>query len=184
MVAARDYNLIPPHYDYNYLEINSPGNLLKNIAFLLKFIPSMIKANNIIKKHKPECIIGMGGFVSMPMLYVAKLKKIPIFLCEQNSIPGKVNKIFYKHAKGAYLTFSKTLQYMPKGKVMGNPVRDDFFIVNRKSSRIIMKLKDDDKLLVVMGGSQGALKLNNIFLDCIKNVKENVKNLHIVWVLK
>ncbi|MEI0611496.1 UDP-N-acetylglucosamine--N-acetylmuramyl-(pentapeptide) pyrophosphoryl-undecaprenol N-acetylglucosamine transferase [Brachyspira pilosicoli] len=182
VVAARDYNLIPPHYDYNYLDINSPGNLLKNIAFLLKFIPSMIKANNIIKKHKPECIIGMGGFVSMPMLYVAKLKHIPIFLCEQNSIPGKVNKIFYKHAKGSYLTFSKTLQYMPKGKVMGNPVRDDFFIVNRKSSRIIMKLKDDDRLLVVMGGSQGALKLNNIFLDCIKNVKENVKNLRIVWL--
>ena len=42
VVAARDYNLIPPHYDYNYLDINSPGNLLKNIAFLLKFIPSMI----------------------------------------------------------------------------------------------------------------------------------------------
>ena len=92
------------------------------------------------------------------------------------------NKIFYKDAKGSYLTFSKTLQYMPKGKVTGNPVRDDFFIVNRKSARIIMKLKDDDKLLVVMGGSQGALKLNNIFLDCIKTVKENVNNLHIVWL--
>ncbi|MEI0602903.1 UDP-N-acetylglucosamine--N-acetylmuramyl-(pentapeptide) pyrophosphoryl-undecaprenol N-acetylglucosamine transferase [Brachyspira alvinipulli] len=182
VVAAKDYNLIPHNYDFNTININPPGNMLKNILFLLKFIPSLLKAGRILDKHKPNCVIGMGGFVSLPMLQMAKWKNIPIFLCEQNSIPGKVNKIFYKHAKNTYLTFSKTLEFMPNGKVFGNPVREEFFIVNREGARTVMKLGNDDKLLVVMGGSQGALKLNELFFECIKNIKSKVQNLHIIWL--
>lgn len=182
VVAQRDYPLIPESYDFNTININSPGNFLKKIIFILKFIPALIKSGSIINKHKPRCIIGMGGFVSFPMLYIAKLKNIPIFLCEQNSIPGKVNRIFYKDAERVYLTFSKTLEFMPDGKVFGNPVRNDFFIVHRESARTVMKLKEEDKLLVVMGGSQGALKLNELFFKCIKDIKNHVNNLHIVWL--
>ena len=64
----------------------------------------------------------MGGFVALPVLYVAKWNHIPIFLCEQNSIPGKVNRIFYKHAKCCYLTFTKSLESNAKfTKAFGNP---------------------------------------------------------------
>ncbi len=182
VVAQKDYNLIPNHYNFNSININAPGNILKNIAFILKFIPALFKAKEIIKKQKPACIIGMGGFVALPVLYVAKWNHIPIFLCEQNSIPGKVNRIFYKHAKCCYLTFTKSLEYMPKGKVFGNPVREDFFIVNRESARNVMRLKEDEKLLVIMGGSQGALKLNELFFECIKPIQSKVENLRIVWL--
>ncbi|WP_300369832.1 glycosyltransferase [Brachyspira sp.] len=182
VVAQKDYPLIPNNYDFNTININSPGNVWKKIIFILKFIPALMKSSNIIRKHKPDCIIGMGGFVSLPMLYIAKFKNIPIFLCEQNSIPGKVNRIFYKDAKRVYLTFSKTLEFMPNGKVFGNPVRNDFFIVHRESARTVMKLKEDDKLLVVMGGSQGSLKLNELFFECIKDVKAKVNNLRIIWL--
>ena len=182
VVAAKDYNLIPHNYDFNTVNINPPGNIFKNILFLLKFIPSLMKAGKILDRHKPDFVIGMGGFVSLPMLQMAKWKNIPIFLCEQNSIPGKVNKMFYKYAKQSYLTFSKTLEFMPKGKVFGNPVREDFFVVNREGARTVMKLGNNDKLLVVMGGSQGALKLNELFFECIKNIKAQVANLHIVWL--
>ncbi|ASJ22633.1 UDP-N-acetylglucosamine--N-acetylmuramyl-(pentapeptide) pyrophosphoryl-undecaprenol N-acetylglucosamine transferase [Brachyspira hampsonii] len=182
VVAQKDYHLIPGNYDFNTININSPGNFFKKIIFILKFIPALLKSYNIIKKHNPDCVIGMGGFVSFPMLYAAKTKNIPIFLCEQNSIPGKVNRMFYKDAKRAYLTFSKTLEFMPNGKVFGNPVRNDFFVVHRESARIVMKLKEDDKLLVVMGGSQGALKLNELFFECIKDIKAKVNNLYIVWL--
>lgn len=182
VVAQKDYPLIPGNYDFNTININPPGNFWKKIIFMLKFIPALMKSLKIINKHKPDCVIGMGGFVSLPMLYVAKWNNIPIFLCEQNSVPGKVNRIFYKSAKRAYLTFSKTLEFMPNGKVSGNPVRNDFFVVHRESARAVMKLKEDDKLLVVMGGSQGALKLNELFFECIKDVKAKVNNLHIVWL--
>ena len=182
VVAVKDYNLIPHNYEFNTMNINPPGNILKNIMFLLKFVPALMKAGKILDRHKPDCVIGMGGFVSFPMLQMAKWKNIPIFICEQNSIPGKVNKIFYKYAKQTYLTFSKTLEFMPKGKVFGNPVREDFFVVNREGARTVMKLGAEDKLLVVMGGSQGALKLNELFFECIKNIKSEIKNLHIVWL--
>ena len=182
VVAAKDYSLIPNHYNFNSININAPGNIFKNIAFILRFIPALLKAKDIIEKHKPVCVIGMGGYVSLPVLYMAKRKKIPIFLCEQNSIPGKVNRIFYKHAKCCYLTFSKSLEYMPKGKVFGNPVREDFFVVNRESARNVMRLKENEKLLVIMGGSQGALKLNELFFECIKPIQSKVENLRIVWL--
>ena len=162
VVAQKDYNLIPNHYNFNSININAPGNILKNIAFILKFIPALFKAKEIIKKQKPACIIGMGGFVALPVLYVAKWNHIPIFLCEQNSIPGKVNRIFYKHAKCCYLTFTKSLEYIPKGKVFGNPVREDFFIVNRESARNVMRLKEDEKLLVIMGGFSRRFKIKRI----------------------
>lgn len=182
VISNNDYHLIPNNYDFNSININSPSNIWKKILFILKFIPVLIKSNRIIKNHKPDCIIGMGGFVSFPILYAAKSKNIPIFLCEQNSIPGKVNRIFYKNAKQTYLTFSKTLEFMPKGKVFGNPIREDFFIVNRDGARTVMKLSNEDKLLVVMGGSQGALRINELFFECIKDIQNKVKNLHIVWL--
>ena len=182
VVAQKDYHLIPNNYDFNTININPPGNFWKKILFMLRFIPALMKSSRIIDRHKPDCIIGMGGFVSLPMLYVAKWRNIPIFLCEQNSIPGKVNRIFYKNAKQVYLTFSKTLEFMPNGKVFGNPVRNDFFVVNREGARAVLKLSDNDKLLVVMGGSQGALKLNELFFECIKDIKSKVNNLRIVWL--
>lgn len=182
VAAKRDYNLIPSRYNFNSINISAPGNILKNIQFMLRFIPALIKSKDIIEKHNPVCIIGMGGYVSLPMLYTAKRMNIPIFLCEQNSVPGKVNRIFYKYAKCSYLTFTKSLEYMPKGKVFGNPVREDFFIVNRESARNVMRLKEEDKLLIIMGGSQGALKLNELFFECIKPILSKVDNLHIVWL--
>lgn len=182
IVSNKDYVLIPNHYNFNTININPPGNFIKNLIFILKFPSALLKAKKIIKNHKPDCIIGMGGYVSLPMLYMAKKMNIPIFLCEQNSIVGKVNKIFAKDAKSCYLTFNKTLEQIPNGKVFGNPVRDDFFIVNRDGARNIFKLKSDDKLLVVMGGSQGALKINELFFNSIKTIQSKVKNLKIVWL--
>ena len=180
VVAQKDYHLIPHSYDFNTININPPGNFFKKILFILKFIPALMKSLKIIKRHKPDCIIGMGGFVSLPMLYVAKWNNIPIFLCEQNSIPGKVNRIFYKYAKQTYLTFSKTLEFMPKGKVFGNPVREDFFVVNREGARTVMKLGNNDKRLVVMGGSQGAKKINTVLVQCLKDLfkKYDIQIIH------
>ncbi len=182
VIAKRDISLIPKEYSYEALSISSPGNIKKNILFIINFLPAIISAYKIIKNTKPKCVIGMGGFISMPILYVAKIFQIPIFLCEQNSIPGKVNKIFYKSAKSTYLTFDKTLEFFPNGKVFGNPVRKEFFSTNREEARKKMSLNDNDKLLVVMGGSQGALKINQLFLESIEDIKKEINNLHIVWL--
>ena len=182
VVAKRDKSLIPEGYNYTTLSLSSPGNIKKNIIFIINFFPAILKAYEIIRDTKPKCVIGMGGFVSMPILYMAKLFRIPIFLCEQNSIPGKVNKIFYKDAKNVYLTFDKSLEFCPNGKVFGNPVRKEFFTTNREEARKKMNLTNDDKLLVVMGGSQGALKINKLFLESVREITKKVEKLHIVWL--
>lgn len=182
IVAKRDGSLIPTGYDFKTLNLNPPGNIKKNILFIFGFIPALIKAKEYIKNCNPDIVIGMGGFVSLPVLIIAKFMKIKIFLCEQNSIPGKANRIFYKSAAMTYLTFSKSLEYMPKGKVYGNPVRNEFFITGRVNSRSRMGLKEEDKLLVVMGGSQGALILNRMFLEALDKINRGVNNLRVVWL--
>ena len=182
IVSEKDIAIIPSGYDFNTISLKAPGNIIKNIIFMLEMLFAIFQANGYIKKYNPEFVIGMGGFVALPMLFLAKIKKIKIFLCEQNSVPGKVNKMFYKDAEMVYLTFNKSLEYMPKGKVFGNPVRKEFFISNRESARKILELNNDSKVLLVMGGSQGSLKLNELILASLKKISNSVDDLHIYWL--
>jgi len=182
IISEKDVTIIPNGYDFNIINLKAPGNIFKNIAFTFGMFFAIFQANNYIKKYKPKFVIGMGGFVALPMLLVAKIRRIKIFLCEQNSVPGKVNKIFYKSAEMVYLTFNKSLEYMPKGKVFGNPVRKEFFISNRESARKTLELDNNVKVLLVMGGSQGSQKLNELILSSLNKILNGINDLHIYWL--
>ncbi len=182
IISEKDISIIPQGYDYSTLKLTAPGNITKNILFIFRFAFSLVDGFTLISRYKPQVILGMGGFVSFPMLILALLRKIEIFLCDQNSVPGKVNKLFYNKAKMVYLSFSKSLEFMPKGKVFGNPVRREFYITNRDVARITLGIGKSDKVLIVMGGSQGSLKLNNLFFSVINKLNAGVENLHIFWL--
>lgn len=182
IVSTKDASLIPERYNFKMINLTSPGNFVKKIKFILGFPFALIKSYKYIKEVSPNFIIGMGGYVSLPVLIIGLMMRIKIFLCEQNSVPGKTNKLIYKFATMTYLTFNKSLEYMPNGKVFGNPVRKEFFITTRESARMTLEIKENDNFLLVMGGSQGALKLNELFLSSIKKIQSSVENLHIVWL--
>src|SRR5690606_7558205 len=100
---------------------------LDNLAFPLKVISSLIKANRIINEFKPDVAIGVGGYASFPLLYVASLKGIPTLIQEQNSYAGVANKFLSKKAKKICVAYENMDAFFPGEKVVmtGNPVRKD-----------------------------------------------------------
>ena len=94
---------IVPKHGFNILGLWISGfnriNLFKNILVPLKLIVSVLQSLIIIKKFKPDVVIGTGGYASGPILYIANLLNIPTLIQEQNSYPGVTNKILSKKKK-------------------------------------------------------------------------------------
>ncbi|MCD6542981.1 MAG: undecaprenyldiphospho-muramoylpentapeptide beta-N-acetylglucosaminyltransferase [Flavobacteriaceae bacterium] len=157
-----------PQEGYKIIGLNIAGLqrslTLKNLAFPFKLIQSLIKANQIVKKFKPDIVIGTGGFASGPTLYMANLKSIPTVIQEQNSFPGVTNKLLAKKAKKICVAYSDLEIYFPKEKIIktGNPVRQDLLNITEKREEAIsfFELDKNKKTLVVLGGSLGARVIN------------------------
>ena len=158
-------------YDIRF--IHSKG-LSKNPIKLMKSAVlntrGILEAKKILKELKPKVVIGMGGYVCAPVLFVAKkLLNIPVFINESNSIAGKTNKFIGKFADGIALGFESTKKEF-KSKfvfVTGNPVNQEFFDVKKKD--------EADNTVLIFGGSQGAKAINDTIIDLVNNYKFNYK---------
>ncbi|MCL2154537.1 MAG: undecaprenyldiphospho-muramoylpentapeptide beta-N-acetylglucosaminyltransferase [Leptospirales bacterium] len=160
-------------------------NPFKMPIFIIRFIGSFLKAIRLIKKNDISAVIGMGGYSSVPALVAAKLLKKPIFLCEQNSVPGKVTIVFEKYCEMIFGTFPDAVSYfkMPEKYLhCGNPIRDNVLVETPKNeARKFFNLGHCDKIILVVGGSQGALKLNQLVLGLKKVYSREFKNTGIIW---
>jgi len=160
-------------------------NIFKLLFFVPRFVFSILKTIKIIKHHDVGAVIGMGGYVSAPALIAAIFNKIPIFLCEQNSYPGKVTLWFEKYAERVYATFAvsiKHLKFEHKFKHVGNPLRQKVFRTESKEeARKFFNLEYNQKVILVIGGSQGALSLNQLFWAIKKKYPEEFKNIGVIW---
>lgn len=137
---------------------------LANLSFPFKLLSSLWKAKQIIRKFKPDVVIGTGGFASGPVLYMAEQKGIPSLIQEQNSYPGITNKLLAKKAKSICVAYDKLERFFPAEKIVktGNPVRQDLLDVASKREEAIsyFKLDDQKKTLLIIGGSLGARNIN------------------------
>ncbi len=140
-------------------------------------LKSILKAIVIIFKIKPALIVGFGGYPTMPALLVAKLFKIPIFLHEQNSHIGKVNRFFAPSAKLITHSSKKldNMQFLPKNvalKYIGHIVRHE--ILRKKPSHKYKSERIKNKFnIFIFGGAGGASSFNNILPEAIKIAKVN-----------
>jgi UDP-N-acetylglucosamine--N-acetylmuramyl-(pentapeptide) pyrophosphoryl-undecaprenol N-acetylglucosamine transferase len=145
---------------YNLRFINSGGIVSMGFVRSLKGVLSAIKgifdSFRIIMDFKPNVVIGVGGYVSGPVVLAAFILFTPSVICEQNAVPGLTNRILARFVKRVFATFQMSTSYFPNDKTMvvGNPVRPEFLTVNRS-----YKNHSGIKILV-LGGSQGAYKLN------------------------
>lgn len=139
-----------------------------NLAVLFKVKKAAKVVEEIMKKDKPNFVFATGGYVSAPVILAANKLGIPIFLHEQNSIPGLTNKISSRFAKIVFTTFPGSEKHFSK-KVKticsGLPIRKEFLNINKKEVYEKFKLKEDKKTLLITGGSGGSLFLNNIVLN-------------------
>ncbi|WP_295178052.1 undecaprenyldiphospho-muramoylpentapeptide beta-N-acetylglucosaminyltransferase [uncultured Christiangramia sp.] len=156
---------------------------LRNLSFPFKLISSISKSRKIVKRFKPDVVVGTGGFASGPLLRVAISRNIPTLVQEQNSLPGITNKILAKNASVICAAYKNVKDYFPAEKtvITGNPVRQDLLKVNtlRQEAQEYFKLKTGKKTVLILGGSLGARRINKLIETYLKRFEQ--ENVQLIW---
>ena len=144
-------------------------------SFPILFSFSLFKAFFLILKLRPLVIIGTGGFASSPALFAGILLRKKVFIHEQNSFPGIVNKKIGAYAKKVFVSYPNMEKYFPKNKVIfsGNPLRKIFdTLPKREEAKLFFQLPQEKKTILFIGGSQGARAINMEILRSIKRIEK------------
>src|SRR5690606_16897695 len=156
---------------------------LKNLTFPFKLMSSLMKARKIISRFKPDVVIGTGGFASGPLLKMANSAKIPTLIQEQNSFPGITNKLLGKNADVICTAYDDLERFFPAEKIKktGNPVRLDILDIDSKKGDAMsyFKLKEDKITLLILGGSLGARRINQLITEHQVMFEEN--GVQVIW---
>jgi UDP-N-acetylglucosamine--N-acetylmuramyl-(pentapeptide) pyrophosphoryl-undecaprenol N-acetylglucosamine transferase len=175
-----------PEAGYKIVGLHIAGynrsSLIKNLGLASKLIRSFLQVWRILKKFKPDAVIGVGGYSTFPVLRYAQSKGIPSFIHESNSLPGKSNIMLGKRATKIFVSSEGMEKYFPAEKILitGNPVRNIFLKKIPKDEALqFFGLKPDIKTVFVMGGSLGAKSINETIDENIEVFKKN--NLQLIW---
>jgi len=156
---------------------------LDNSLFPFKLFDSLLKSRTIINKFKPNVAIGTGGFASGPLLRVAGFAGIPTVIQEQNSYPGITNKWLSSKASKICVAYENLDRFFPKDKIVftGNPVRQDLIDIKgkKKEARDYFKLNPDKKVLLVLGGSLGSRRINQLIAKEL--VSFSSQEVQVIW---
>jgi UDP-N-acetylglucosamine--N-acetylmuramyl-(pentapeptide) pyrophosphoryl-undecaprenol N-acetylglucosamine transferase len=156
---------------------------LKNLSFPFKLLQSLYRAGKILRKFRPNVVIGTGGYASGPTLYMASLKNIPSLIQEQNSYPGITNKLLAKKAEKICVAYDGLEKYFPKEKMIktGNPVRQDLLDIESKRAEGLAHFGLDPKktTIAVIGGSLGAKRINETIALHLETLLD--KGLQVLW---
>ncbi len=161
-----------------YITINS---LILNFKDLFKTIFGVFNAIFKIFSIYPDVVFGKGGYASFPVIFAARVLRIPVVIHESDSAPGKVNLWAGRFAKKIAISFSDAAKYFPAKKVAwtGQPIRHEIENPSpRKEAFEYFKLESELPVLLVLGGSQGAELINNTILDALPRLLENYQIIH------
>lgn len=167
---------IVPKRNIRYEELEIYGFSKKDIKRDFKNIFLIRKAYkkclNLMKKFKPDIVLGIGGYVTYPVIKAAHKLGIKVFIHEQNSIPGKTNKALAKYATIIGVSFPDTNNVFPKSKTFlsGNPVATNA-VVAKKYDKTILGFHENKKLVVLVAGSLGSSTINSKLISMIKEMK-------------
>lgn len=168
-----------------YYEISS-GKLrryfdFKNFSDPFKVMKGVIEANKILKKEKPDVIFSKGGFVAVPVVIAASMKKIPVISHESDLTPGLANKLSAPFCNKLCVTFRESLNYIKdnKGVLTGTPIREEILNGSKEKGKEICRFKDNKEILLVIGGSLGAKSINEAVRN---NLEELLKNYNIIHI--
>jgi len=155
----------------------------QNLSFPFKLLSSLFDAGKIIKKFKPDAAVGTGGYASGPLLYVAARKKIPTLILEQNSYPGITNRYLGKTVNKICVGYEGMEGYFPTDKirVTGSPIRKEILDlkVTKEEGINFFGLKPDLSVILVIGGSQGALKPNQVIAEDLDRIVS--EKIQLLW---
>ena len=184
--SGLEAELVPREgYDFKTIRVKSmPRKINKKSLIALKELLNGFKdSRNILNEFKPDIVIGTGGYVCGPMVYMASRRNIPTLIHEQNAFPGITNKILSNFVDKVAITFDESIKYFKHtDRVLntGNPIRRQILTVDKSSAYKELELNPDIPLLLSFGGSGGQKKLNDVMMNFIKLSKdENIQIIHI-----
>ena len=153
----------------------------ENMKDPFKVMKGLLQAFSIIGKRKPGVIFSKGGFVSVPVVAAAKLKRVPTIIHESDYTPGLANKLSFPFAKKVLATFPETMNYLPKEKAefIGAVVREELFQGKRSKGLSYCNFHKQKPVMMVMGGSTGSKRLNDAIRNNLDALLKNVQIIHI-----
>ncbi len=186
------YYLAPTPYDTTALFVN---NIIykKNVAgkmrryfSLLNFTDVFVTAWGIITalyhvfRIYPDVVFGKGGYSSFPILFAARLLRIPVIIHESDSKPGRVNSWAGKFAERIALSYPEAAKYFPEGKtaVTGNPIRKELQNIGSDGAHAFFGFDPAIPTILIMGGSQGAGKINEVIIDILPELIKHAQIIH------
>ena len=152
---------------------------LKNFTDPFRVLKGFGEAKKLLKQLKPDVVFSKGGFVTVPVVIAAGRRKIPTIIHESDMTPGLANKICIPSATKVCCNFPETLKHLPESKAVlsGSPIRQELFSGNKEEGLRLCGFDDSKPVLLVMGGSLGAVAINNSIRE---NLNELLKQFQII----
>ncbi|MDR0558323.1 MAG: undecaprenyldiphospho-muramoylpentapeptide beta-N-acetylglucosaminyltransferase [Treponema sp.] len=155
----------------------------QNVLDIFKIIAGFFAARKILKKEKPAMLFSKGGFVSVPPVVAAFSLHIPVFAHESDFSPGLATKINSRFSKRIFTAYQDTVSQFPaayrhKITVTGNPVREAFRTADKNRGRAFLGVEEKDRILLVLGGSQGAKEINDLVREHLDELTKRYVVVH------
>lgn len=176
-----------PRAQVPFAAVHARGLLVRGLrgkaAGVLSAIRGTAEAWGILRRFRPDVVVGTGGYVSGPVGLAAGLLNIPLVIQEQNAWPGLTNRQLAKRAQAVLVPFEEAKKYFPERTrvvLVGNPIELPAEPLSKAEARARLGLLSDIRILMATGGSQGALAINRLMLRLMSDVVAD-PNLGMIW---
>jgi UDP-N-acetylglucosamine--N-acetylmuramyl-(pentapeptide) pyrophosphoryl-undecaprenol N-acetylglucosamine transferase len=158
-------------------------SVLGKAKALSLFALALIEARRIVRSLKPDLVIGVGGYASVPAVMVARLMGIPTLIHEQNSVPGLANRMLSRLADTVAVTYQESIAYFPDHKtyLTGNPVRKQMVKRSIDEALAVFPLERGLSTVFVFGGSAGARSINHAVVEALNylyDLRHSIQFIH------
>ncbi len=156
---------------------------LKNLLDLFRVAAGIAASFAILARTKPALLFSKGGYVSVPPVLAAALLRIPVWIHESDADPGLATRIAVRYARRIFVSYEETIHFFPEAyrdriSVSGNPVRSEIAAGDASEGRRIAGCRGNEPLLLVLGGSQGALQINSLMRETAPRLLDRCTIVH------
>ncbi len=154
---------------------------LKNFTDPFRVIKGFGESKALLKRYQPDIVFSKGGFVAVPVVLAAKQLKIPVIIHESDLTPGLANRICIPAANKVCCNFHETLEYLPEDKAVlsGQPIREELFHGSKHAGLEFAGFTGEKPVIMVIGGSLGAVHVNNAIRAILPRLLERFDVIHI-----
>ena len=154
---------------------------VKNFTDPFKVLKGYGQAKKLMKTLKPDVVFSKGGFVSVPVVFAAKHRHIPVIIHESDMTPGLANKLALPSATKVCCNFPETIPHLPEGKAVltGSPIRQELLHGNREAALKFCGFSKEKPVLLIIGGSLGSVAVNNAVRGILPDLLKIFQVIHL-----